>query len=255
VYHSGSDADAALHVHLATSIDLMNWHWRRELAPLASQPTIKAASDGGYVVTWDPTTVEDSFTSPVFDYYKTWDDLLADAPAKTLATTLSLSTCGEGTANLYSASSAFLDVGVHYYANCTVDRQGRGMTDWTTWSAFPQKSLEDAILAHGVRGGIGDRDAIRFEGADLTLIEAQRVLGDWRTFRIYLYDSLSGQADELKLHTHDGGVAFTNPTVEQVEIHGQQAILVTLFVPQEGNHTGEMGELIYYRTFESVEAS
>jgi hypothetical protein len=253
VYHSGSDSDAALHVHLATSTDLMTWEWRNELAAEASQPTIKAASDGGYVVAWDPTTVEDSYTAPVFDYYATWKDLLADRPTKTFAVKLSLSRCGEGTVNLYSASSTFLDVGFHLYADCEVDREGHGTTDWTTWTATRNRRLDDAILAFGVTGGIGDRDAIRFEGADLTIIEAQGILGDWRTFRVYLFDDASGRADLLAPRTHAGSTAFTNPTIEQIEIDGQQAILVTLFVPQEGARGGEAGELIYYRTYGPVE--
>jgi hypothetical protein len=149
VYHSASNSDAALHVHLATSKDLMTWEWRAELAPEASQPTIKAASDGGYVVAWDPTTVEDSYTAPVFDYYATWKDLLAVRPTKTFPVQLSLSTCGEGTTNLYSASSKLLDVGFHLYANCEVDREGRGTTDWTTWTATRNQRLDDAILEFG----------------------------------------------------------------------------------------------------------
>jgi hypothetical protein len=43
-------------------------------------------------------------------------------------------------------------------------------------------------------------------------------------------------------------VAFTNPTMELVEIDGRDALLVTLFVPQEGASGLEAGQLLYYRT-------
>lgn len=247
VYHAVSDSDRAFHTHLATSTDLLTWHWRLELAEEASMPTIEASDDGGYVITWDPTTVAMTFTAPVFLYYATWTDVLAGDPTKRFAVDLSLSTCGEGTANLYSASSTFLDVGFHYYADCEVDREGRGTTDWTTWNASPQPRLQDPILDDGVAGGVGDRDDIRFEGEAFTIVEAQRILGDWRTFGVYLFDDASGEADRLDIRTHAGSTAFTNPTVSLVEFEGRPTLVVTLFVPQEGAHGDEAGELLYYR--------
>ncbi len=53
VYHSYRDDSGAFYVHLATSNDLMIWKWRTELAAEASQPTIQAAPDGGYVLAWE----------------------------------------------------------------------------------------------------------------------------------------------------------------------------------------------------------
>jgi hypothetical protein len=249
VYHSGSASDPALDAHLATSRDLMSWTWRVELASDASMPTIRAASDGGYVVAWDPTA-EGVFTAPVLDYYATWDDVLADVPTKTFAIQLSLSTCGEGTVNLYAASSSSVDYGFHLYDECEVDRQGHGTSDWTTSTATRETRIDDAVLVYGATGGIGDRDAIQFRGTDLTLVEVQEILGDWTTFRVYLYDPTTGTAGPLDIRSHHGARSFTNPTIEQIKVDGQQAILVTLFVPQEGAEDAETGELIYYRTIE-----
>jgi hypothetical protein len=50
VYFTSSDPHGTFHVQLATSPDLMDWTWRVELADQASQPTIAAVSDGGYVL-------------------------------------------------------------------------------------------------------------------------------------------------------------------------------------------------------------
>jgi len=98
-------------------------------------------------------------------------------------------------------------------------------------------------------GGIGDRDVIRFRGFDLTLIEGQLVNEDWRTWRVFLYDDETGGAQQLDLRTSAGSTAFANPTIAAIEIRGRRAILVTLFIPSEGAHGAEEGELIYYRTY------
>ena len=171
--------------------------------------------------------------------------------SETLDVQLSLSRCGEGTANLYSASSTFLNVGFHLYSDCEVDRQGRGTTDWATWTATRDERLDNAILAYGVTGGIGDRDVIRYAGADL---HADRGAGHPGATGGRSGSTCStmppATPSSWASATHAGSTAFTNPTVAQVEIDGRQAILVTLFVPQEGARGDEVGELIYYRTLD-----
>ena len=250
VYHTYRDDTGAFSVHLATLSDLMNWTWRVELASEASQPTIKPALDGGYVVAWEVTRVQEPDINLRFAYYSSWQELLAGAPAKTFDAPLRLSSCGEGTANLYSASSTFLDVGFHFYANCDLDRQARGATDWRSWSATAQGQIDGTILAHGVEGNIGDRDALSFKGFNFTLIEGQVIKNDWLSWRVFLYDDETGEAEPLNIRTRAGSVAFANPTIELVEIDGQKAILVALYLPGEG---AEAGQLIYYRTYEPVD--
>ncbi len=246
VYHTFREAAGTFDVHLATSSNLLDWTWRVRLADQASQPTIKPASDGGYVVAWE----QEPPNHLRFAYYPTWTDLLAGAAQKTLDAPLSLSTCAEGTPNLYSASRTFLDVGFHFYDDCDLDRQAHGTTDWTAWAAAERPSLEQSVRTLGVMGGVGDRDIISFRGFDFTLIEGQVIKGDWSTWRVFLYDDATGEADQLDIRTEAGSTAFTNPTVERIEIGGQMAIVVTLFVPSEGARGGEAGQLIYYRTYE-----
>jgi hypothetical protein len=230
-------------VHLATSTDLMRWTWRVTLAEGASMPTIVPASDRGYVVAWET----DPPNHLGFAYYETWEDLLRGDPAKTLDAPRRLSSCAEGTPNLYAASSTWLDVGFHYYRDCTHDRQARGTSDWTSWSPVRQPGLDQAIEALGGTGGIGDRDTLTFEGVDFTIVEAQLVNEDWTTWRLFLLDE-TGDVERLDVRSHSGSVAFTNPTMELVEIDGRDALLVTLFVPQEGASGLEAGQLLYYRT-------
>ena len=78
------------------------------------------------------------------------------------------------------------------------------------------------------------------------MFEGQSVPGDWTTWRVYLHDH-TRFADLLDIRTDAGSTAFTNPAVTQIEIGGRPAIVVALFVPQEGARGGEEGALIYYR--------
>jgi hypothetical protein len=250
VYSTFSNATGTFYVHLATSSDLMNWNWQRELASEASQPTIKASGDG-FVVAWEQGL--DNHLK--FAYYSTWTDLLNGVASKTFDAPRQLSpSCSEGTPNLYSASSASIDVGFHYHWNCDVDRQARGTTNWKSWSSRPQQQLDAPILAHGVEGNIGDRDGMfNFRGYDFIIIEGQFTKGDFNSWQTFLYDPHTGTADQLSIRTAARSTAFANPTIEEVEIGGEKAVLVTLFLPHETAPGGEAGELIYYRKYGLVD--
>ena len=126
VYHSWRDDPGVFEVHLATSTDLLTWAWQAMLKSEASQPTIRAAQDGGYVTAWETSRLAGDPSPPAFAYYPTWEALLAAEPSKTFEAELSLSPCCEGTPNLYSASSVAADVGIHYYDDYVVDREARG---------------------------------------------------------------------------------------------------------------------------------
>jgi hypothetical protein len=230
---------------VSTSDDLLNWTWRAELGRMASQPTIAEASDGGYVVAWeqqpDPIHI-------LFSYYATYDDLLAARPAKTYMPPLQLSNCAEGTPSFYSASSTHLDVGMHYYRDCRLDREAHGFTDWTSWNSRTEPGLDRAIERLGVDGGIGDRDGpFTFDGFDYMVIEGQRVLDRWDTFTTFVYDPTSGSARRLNIQTHGGSQAFSNPTVGHVRFEGREALVMSMFIPGEGSAPGEAGGVIYYR--------
>ncbi len=84
------------------------------------------------------------------------------------------------------------------------------------------------------------------------LIEGQLVLDDFSSWRTFLYDDETRSAERVRFRTHQGSVAFANPTVEQVEIGGNSAILVTLFLMGEGAPSTEDGPLLFYRTLPRV---
>ena len=249
VYHTYVNGQAK--VNLATSTNLLTWTWVRELAGSntgsASQPTIKVASDGGFVMAWE----QEPSNHLKFVYFRNWTDLQNGIVNKSYEASRTLSSCAEGTPNLYAASSTTLDVGFHYYANCDVDRQARGtLTNFNSWSAATQSNFDNALLHWGVAGNIGDRDGyLNYQNYNFGLIEGQFTKGDFGTWRTFIYDYSTGNAEQLNIQTNGGSLAFANPTITKVTINGLNAILVTLFVPSENSASGEAGELIYYKTY------
>ena len=82
------------------------------------------------------------------------------------------------------------------------------------------------------------------------LFRSQYTKGDFGSWRTFVYDYQTGNADQTTIRTDGGSTAFANPTVTALNApNGQPAILVSLFIPSEGAATGESGELIYYQTY------
>jgi hypothetical protein len=257
VYHWWDDDQQRFTPSLATSNNLLDWQWRVDLAHGASMPTIAPASDGGYVIAWE----DDTGPQVSLRYYPTWDALLTAEANKEVTADRQLSDCAEGTPNIYAASSREVDLGFHFNADCRTDRQARATTDWTTWTAETEPLLDRAALFQGYRGSIGDRDVIDYNGHRFTFLEAQFTQDDWRTFRILVYDDDLGALDRAGfpaapaeppsvhafLHTHQGSSAFTNFTITQVTLDSRPALVMGVFIPQEGAQGDEAGQLIYYR--------
>jgi hypothetical protein len=250
VYHTWRDDPGVFDVHLATSTDLVTWAWRVELGAEASQPTIKAASDGGYVVAWEVSPLIDSLGSqPKFLYYPSWDDLLAAKPSKTYDVGRSLSPCCEGTVNLYAASSRIVDAGFHYLRDMDVDRQARGTMDWSSWRASRQPQLDAAATSLGVTGNVGDRDTVTFRGVEFTLLEGQLRKDSYAWERVFLVDQANGVAERLELRTGDGSIAISNMTVEIVQLSGRPVLVVAAYVFSDGP---QGGELLYYHVLDGA---
>jgi hypothetical protein len=132
VYFTWADADAAFHVQLATSPDLLEWTWRIELASHASQPAIARTPEGGYVVAWEqePDPIHLTIAS-----YATWEDLLAARTNRRFDPPVTTPACGEGTPSIESVDAAHVALSFHYHGDCERDRQAGGSTDWSTWTS------------------------------------------------------------------------------------------------------------------------
>jgi hypothetical protein len=245
VYHTL--VNGQFKVNLATSSDLLNWTWVRELAGSgggsASQPTILQSGDA-FVMAWE----QEPRNHLKFSYFNSRDDLMAGVVAKSYEAPMVLSPCANGTPNLYSANAQRVDVGFHYYSNCVVDRQARGIMTWNHFTATARPDVDNSLLYWGVKGNIGDRDGyLAFEGFNFGVIEGQFVNGDFGSFRTFVFDYQTGNADPLPVKTHGKSRAFANPTFTNVTVDGAPAIVTTLFLPSEGAVPGEAGELIYFR--------
>jgi hypothetical protein len=252
VYHSLNQAEGRFHVSVATSTDLLNWTFRHDFGAGTHQPTIHALANGvdGYLVAWE----QDPDNHLSFRYFRNRADLLSGKVARSFDAPQTLSDCAEGTPNIYSVeltsgiNRSVIDVGAHYFRDCDVDRQQRGtLTNFRTWQATPQPQVDAPLEAAGVMGNIGDRDDFTDRGRDYLLIEGQFTKGDFGTWRTFLYDVATGQAEQLNIQTDGGSTAFANPTITFLRLpDGRRGFVATLFLPSEGAASGESGELIYF---------
>jgi hypothetical protein len=247
-YYPGTDAGGHDRAHIATSTDLVNWTWRVEIADLAAMPAIAAGPNGSYVVAWEQ---EPDQIHMVLEEFASWDKLLANTPARHFDVPITTPACGEGTPSFESVAAERVQIGFHYHGSCERDRQAVGWTDWTSWQSDLRPEMDQALIDNGVGSHMGDRDSITYRGHEFMIIEAQRVLDDWSSWRLFLYDPESETALPLDIRTDAGSVSFGNPSLEMVDIGGRPSLLVSLYVFSEGSRGGEAGALIYYRELSS----
>ena len=250
VYHSGRVC------YLGFSSDLITWTHRAVVDEPATQPTIAAAPDGGFVTAAEH---DDGHGGRLrIRYWPTLRALLKGRPARELLTPRTLSACNEGTPSIRRVvlgtdmDSFMVELGFHYQ-RCRVDRQARGtLTGFRHWSAAAEPELDAAVeraaaaAGEPVGGNIGGRDHVRYMGRSYDLVEAQGRQGDFGSWRVYLHDRPARAAQRVDVVSHRGSVAFANPTATCLrDPAGRNAVMVTLFVPAEGAAPGEAGSLLY----------
>ncbi|KAJ6549515.1 hypothetical protein DFH09DRAFT_1168990 [Mycena vulgaris] len=248
VYHTLRD-DGRFHSAIATSTDPLHFTFSADFGAGSSQPTLFFVGDGMYVMAWE----QDPNNHIAVRYFANRASLLAANPTRSFDTPMTLSACAEGTPNIYSVKlnpdigHSFIDIGGHYFW----DRQQRGnLANFNHWVTSPRPDVDDAVLFWGVHGNIGDRDAVAFDGFQFQLMEGQGTFGDFGSFRTFLYEFSTGNADRVSVTTARGSTAFANPSISTIKSpNGQNAVVVGMFLPSEGAATGEAGPLIYYRKF------
>jgi hypothetical protein len=252
IYHT--EIGGVFRVSIATSTDLINWMFEQELGVEASQPHMVALPDGGFIVAWE----QEPLNHLAFRYYSSRADLMDSVTSREFDVPLPPSGCAEGTPNIYSVElspdidHSTIDVGAHYYARCVRDLQQRGtLRNFESWDAEAQNHLDEAVMKWGVEGNIGDRDAVLFKGYLFGLIEGQFVPDKWETWRSFLYDFQTDNAEPLNIVTHAGSTALANPTITNLRTpNGENALVVTLYIHKKGAASGEIGELIYYKSYD-----
>ncbi|KAJ7681049.1 hypothetical protein DFH06DRAFT_1164914 [Mycena polygramma] len=252
VYHT-MRADGRFHSCIATSTDLASFRFIADFGAGSSQPTIFSVGDGSYVVAWE----QDPANHIAVRYFPDRMHLLAATPTRAFDTPMTLSACAEGTPSIHSVTlspdidHSSIDIGGHYYRDCAVDRQQRGiLTNFTHWVTTPLPEVDNALLHWGVRGNIGGRDPIVFDQFTFQLMEGAYAHGDFGSFRTFLYDFTTGNAERVNVTTKAGSTAFANPSISRVlSPRGRNALVVGLFLPNEGAAMEEAGQLIYYREY------
>lgn len=250
VYHTLRDGRYA--VKVATSFDLLNWRFSANLAINASQPTIRILKQGAALVAYEShVNCGGSSHCLALRYYPTESALLSGAAARKITLPRTLSSCAEGTPNIFSAAAdlSSIDIGFHYFRDCTLDRQARGTLenfDPGTWRPWASPGIDAMILGAGAssEGHIGDRDGNIYDGAYHRLYEGQIApVASWRDFIMQ-----DGAVSQLAIRTHGGSRGFANPTFTPLPLpNGRPGVVVTQFIPTSGAAPGEAGELVYYR--------
>jgi hypothetical protein len=250
VYHTSGNGEFA--VKVATSVDLLNWTFQANLAPNASQPTIHNLPQGAALVAYESHVGCGGASHCLgLRYYATESALLNGAASRRVILPRKLSSCAEGTPNIFAAKAdlSSIDIGFHYFSGCTVDREARGRLlnfSPASWSAWASPNIDLLILAAGAspEGHIGDRDGNFYDGAYQRLYEGQIApLTSWRSFLL-----AKGSATQLAIRTHKGSRGFANPTYTVLSLpNGQPGMVVTQYLTLSGAQPGEAGELVYYR--------
>ena len=254
----------AFQVRLAVSAPsgdpLLYWHYVGTLENDASQPTIAALSDGGFVVGYEKKSsgaiCGGSGHCLAFRHYRDLAGLMAGSFDAAVTLNRTLSTCHEGTPNIYASTlnpdiaHSVINVGFHYYSNCSVDREALGtLKNFSTWQAQPDSNVNALFTGLGtINGNVGDRDAFFYQGKPYSIIEGQATKNDFSTWRPYLFDRTLNSLTQLSLNV--GSTSYGNPTYTQLTLPGGNIGFVsTEFIFSEGSVSGEPGALIYYKAF------
>lgn len=252
----------AFQVRLATSADLLSWHYVATLENDASQPTVASLSDDGFLLGYEKKgsgiSCGGSGSCLAFKHYGSVAALLAGTSDRSIVLNRTLSSCNEGTPNIYAATlnpdvdHSVINVGFHYFSACSADRQALGtLTNFSTWKAQADSNLNTLFNNLGtIKGNVGDRDAFFYQGKPYSLVEAQYVKGDYSSWRPYLFDRTTNSLTLLALHTNGGSTSFGNPTYTDLILpSGRRGFVSTQFIFSEGAAPGEAGPLIYYKDY------
>jgi hypothetical protein len=257
VYHG--QREGVFVVQLVRSTNLVTWVHVADLDVHASQPTLAATPDGGFLLA-DEKDSGCTGTGPRgnclgFRHYSSTSALFAGAADRTFQAPRSLSRCAEGTPSIDSVQMrpnlrhSTIEVGFHYFRDCHVDRQAKGvLRNFSSWSESVDRRTNRVLEAVKPGGNIGDRDYARLRGGRFGVYEVQFRRKDFGSWRVFLFDGIAGRASELQVKTRHRSTAFANPTFTVVRSpRGRPALLVTLFLPVQGAGRNEGGELVYYR--------
>lgn len=244
---------------LVTSDDLTTWTHRADLDARASQATLAALPDGGFVLALERDTPDAQFVSRsnlVVRHYAGWGALVANQVNRQVDLPRTLAETAEGTPALDVRSwngpdQSEIAITFHYLKNIDVDRQAAGvLTNFAadSWAPQPSAAVNDLFIRLGTRGNLGDRADLLFEGRAFAVLEAQSIKASFATWRWYLYDRQRNETRLLALRSPAGSFALGNPTVRVLDgPAGSPVLLFSGFAFSEGATPGEAGQFIAVR--------
>ncbi|MBL8889393.1 MAG: hypothetical protein JNL67_05410 [Planctomycetaceae bacterium] len=250
VYHNFQQR--ILVTHLARSTDLVNWTHLVELDSRASQPTIHACDNGGYVLAYEHDEPNSVWIR--LRYYASLSDLLVAKFQRQFDIPRSLAPTAEGTPSFESVQigeagieSSEIRVRFHYYWNGDVDQLASGtLRNFESWNAESATGLNSELRDQGWLGNLGDREKFTWGDESYYLQEVQRTKGDWGSWRIGLCDLHGRLIQVLSIRTPGGSTAFSNPHASWIcDKDNQQKLVLTLFLHSKGNPREETGVLLY----------
>ena len=251
--------DGVFVTKLATSDDLTTWTHRADLAVHASQPTLAALPDGGFVLAFERDTPDPTWVSVnnlAVRHYASWAALAAGVFDRDVDLPRTLAPTAEGTPALEvkrwnGPDDSQIAVTFHYFKSILVDRQSAGvLTNFSAadWAPQPDAIVNNLFVQLGTRGNLGDRADLLFEGHPFAVLEAQSLRNDFGSWRWYLYDRVRGETRPVALRLPAGSYALGNPTVRALTgPAGQPLLFISGFVFSQGSGPGEAGQFIALR--------
>ena len=250
VYHSRNGS--VFSIHLAWSSNLIEWTHVAVLDKNASQATIWQCDNEAFLIAYEKDAPNSCWIR--FRYYETLSSLVSGNHKKEFDIERTLAPTAEGTPSLESVvlernriDSSEIQIRFHYFKNARVDQLAFGtLSNFKTWKSKSSDMVNLELIKRGWKGNLGDRDRFIWQEDVYYLQEVQRTRNDWSSWRICLCRGDGMPIRTLKIKTHKGSVAFANPNTTWItDPEDKRKLVITLFLPSEGNNPNERGTLLY----------
>ena len=250
IYHSFKEG--VFSVRLARSKNLLDWQFLVCLDEHASQPNIWQSANGPFIAAYEKDAPNSCWIK--LRFYPDYAHLIQAKFSAEYDIQRTLAPTAEGTPSFESVrlidnqiDQSEIHLRFHYYKRAEVDRLAEGrLTNFRQWEAKPLDQINRQIKKQGSSGNFGDRDKFNWKEKFYYLQEVQKTAGDWTSWQVFLCDSGGMPSRKLSIQSHHGSVSYSNPNISWVRnVEGENKLVVTLFLPSEGNAPKESGQLLY----------
>ncbi len=177
-------------------------------------------------------------------FFSSFHTLRRGIPARDVILGNILSKYAEGTPDIRSVfgtvpSQSIVVIGYHFYKDAKIDLQAMGLLEnFSTWYCAENSWANRCVKLLGFDGKVGGRHSLRCGDTRTVLVEAQKTLNSWASWRILCGDGMI--FEELGLKTLRGSISFANPSVYLDAI---DQVHFSCFMPSEGNAATENGQM------------